>query len=287
MKKIILLGSMSLLTLSCGSDDDDNTVLDTTNPSLQSVILPVKISTDGESMKINYDGTKILNITNPTNSGDKIIFTYAGDFVSNIKFYEDNILQSATDYTYANNLMSSATNTEYSNSGAAEYTVIHTYTHVNANQINAKRQVLHGPSTNYVINSVYNYSDGNLVNAPGSGSGTSNGVTTNYNQVASYTYTDKSYPFKNVKGFDKIIYNGDMSDGVSYMFSNLKNNISSYKETVSYTSPGSTGTSYTAYKFTTTFSSSGYPLYESRQPTDINGTPTSSQPEIYIYEYNQ
>ncbi|MGG5209410.1 hypothetical protein ACQWU4_10700 [Chryseobacterium sp. MIQD13] len=284
MKKIILLGSMALLTLSCGSDDDDNTV-DNSNPSTQNVILPVKMSVDGESMKINYDGTKILNVTSNANTGNKVIFTYDGDYISSIKFYEANVLQSSTDYAYTNNLMTSAINKEYSASGVVEYNVIHTYTHVNANQINAKRQVI-SANTNYTMNSVYTYSGGNLITAPGTGSGTSNGVTTTYNQTASYNYTDKNYPFRNVKGFDKIIYNGDMSDGVSYLFSNLKNNISSYKENTTYTYSGGSGSGYSAYKFTTTFSSSGYPIYESRQPTDLNGVPSPSQPEIYTYEYN-
>ncbi|CEJ67812.1 hypothetical protein BN1195_00092 [Chryseobacterium oranimense G311] len=181
--------------------------------------------------------------------------------------------------------MTSATNKEYSASGVTEYTVIHTYTHINANQINVKRQVI-STNTNYTINHVYNYNGGNLISAAGSGSGTSNGIITNYNQTAAYTYTDKNYPFKNVKGFDKIIYNGDMSDGVSYLFSNLKNNLSGYKENTTYTYSGGSGSGYSAYKFTTTFSSSGYPIYESRQPTDLNGVPSPSQPEIYTYEYN-
>lgn len=278
---------MSILTLSCGSDDGNTIALDTSNTSSQNVILPVKMSLQGESVKINYDGTKILDMISPNNPGNKIIFTYVGDFVSSIKFYENNILESSTDYTYANNVMTKSTITEYSNTGTVQNFVSYLYTHVNSNQINVKRQYIHGSSTDYTINSVYNYSGGNLLSSTGSGSGISNGIATTYNQTFSYSYTDKSYPFKNVKGFDKIIYNGDMSDGVTYMFSNLKNNIDSYKEASTHNSNLGTGTSLYGYKITATYNSNGYPIYESRQQTDINGVPNSSQPEIYTYEYNQ
>jgi hypothetical protein len=275
MKKFIFLGSIALLILSCGSDDDDNTV-DNSNPTSQNVILPVKMSVDGEVRKINYDGTKILNITDPNNSGNKVVFSYNGDLISNIKFYEENILQTAMEYTYnSNNLLVGATDREYSSTGVVEYIVTNTYTHVSSNQISVKRQASGGSNMSSIMNTVYNYSNGNMVSASGNGSGTNT-------ETATYTYTDKNYPFKNVKGFDKLVYTNDQGDGMSYLFSNIKNNISSYKVTSSW----STGTSYTAYKFTTTFSSSGYPIYESRQPTDINGVPSSSQPEIHTYEYN-
>lgn len=286
MKKIILLGSIALFTLSCSSSNNDIPVVDNTNPSLQNVILPVKMSADGETMKINYDGTKILNITSTTNAGNKIVFTYDGDFVSSVKFYEGNILETSTDYTYGNGSLILSINKEYSTSGAIDALVNHTYTYANANQINIKRQVVYGTTTNYTINSVYTYNNGNLASSSGSGSGMSNGIATTYNLTGSYTYTDKNYPFKNVKGFDRIIYNGDLSDGVSYLFSNLKNNINSYKETMAYTATSGNGASYSAYKFTTTFNSSGYPILESRQSTDLNGVPSASQPEIYTYEYN-
>ncbi|MEN4759768.1 hypothetical protein ABEG63_05465 [Chryseobacterium sp. C39-AII1] len=286
MKKIILLGSMAFLTLSCGSDDDDNTVTNNTDPTQQTAILPVKMTVDGESMKINYDGTKITNITSTSNSGNKIVFEYNGDVITAIKSYEGNILQSAMEYTYANNLLTIAANKEYASNGISiQASVTNEYTHVNANQIKVKRTIF-GGSPQPVMNTTYNYSNGNMTSSSGSGTLTSNGVTTNYSESSNYTYTDKNYAFKNVKGFDKLVHTGDSTDGMSYLFSNIKNNISSYSQTTTWTSTSSTGNSFNGYKYTTTFNTGGYPIAETRKSVNANGVPDSSQPEVYSYEYN-
>ncbi|MCW3160739.1 hypothetical protein [Chryseobacterium oryctis] len=285
MKKIILSGSISLLILSCSSDN--NTVTDNTDPTQQNVILPVKMSIDGETMKINYDGTKITNLISTSNSGNKLVFEYNGDLISSIKFYEGNVLQTAQEYTYnSNNLLAKAVNKEYASNGITiQYSTTNTYTHINSNSITVKRE-MYSPTPQPVMNTTYTYNNGNIVGSTGSGSLTYNGVTTNYNESSTYTFTDKNYPFKNVKGFDKLVHTDDRGDGLSFLFSNIKNNISSYKSTTSWTSPSGTGTSFSSYKYTTTFNTAGYPIYESRNSLDANGNPDMSQPEIHTYEYN-
>jgi len=284
MKKIIFLGALALLTYSCSSDD--NTPVDNIDPTQQNVILPVKMSADGEAIKINYDGTKILNLVSTTNPNNKIVFTYSGDYVSAIKYYDNNVLQVSYDYTYTNDLMTSNIFKEYDDNGAIIANINYTYTHISSSLINVKKQANEGPNNTYTINATYTFSNGNMTNATGTGTGISYGVSRNYTISRNYTYTDKNYPFKNVKGFDKLIFNGDNEDGSSILFSGIKNNLSTYKDLTTFTYSGGSGTSSSSYKYNTTFNSSGYPTNEIVQSTDLNGVPYPSQPSVYTFEYN-
>ncbi|MDR3024046.1 hypothetical protein [Chryseobacterium sp.] len=286
MKKILLCGSIALLTLSCSSTRDD-VPFDNSDPSTQNVILPTKMIMDGIVMKINYNGTKIISMINNINHGQRIEFTYTDEYVTGIKHYENNALESTVEYGYSNGRMSSAITKEYSLSGTVQNTVTFTYTYASTTEINVKKQTNSGAAGSSVINSVFTYSNGNMVSNVGSGTGTVNGNTVNYTETETYTYTDKNYPFKNVKGFDKIIFNGNESDGVSMLFSNIKNSLSTYKgQFTNTTVGGGTGTGTTSHKYTTTFNTAGYPSVEDRQSLDINGNPNTSAPDKFIYEYN-
>ncbi len=288
MKKIILLGSMAFLTLSCGQDDDDNTVTNNIDPTQQTAILPVKMTIDGESMKINYDGTKITTLVSTSNSSDKVVFEYNGDFITSIKFYEGNVLQTAQEYTYSNNLLATAVNKEYTSNGITiQASVTNEFTHTSANSIKVKRTIF-GGSPQPVMNTIYNYSNGNMTSSSGSGTLTVGATTTTYNESSTYTYNDKNYPFKNVKGFDKLIHTDEKTDGMSAIFSNIKNNISSYKSTTTATSAASNMTSFSAYKYTSvTYNTEGYPVTETKAYTDANGNVSTSSPlELHSYEYN-
>jgi hypothetical protein len=286
MKKILLCGSIALLALSCSSTRDD-APFDNSDPSTQNVILPTKMTMDGVVMKINYNGTKIISMINNINHGQRIEFTYTDDYVTGIKHYENNVLESTVEYGYSNGRMASAITKEYSLTGTVQNTVTFTYTYASTTEINVKKQTNSGTAGSSVINSVFTYSNGNMVSNVGSGTGTVNGNTVNYTETETYTYTDKNYPFKNIKGFDKIIFNGNESDGVSMLFSNIKNNLSTYKgQFTSTTVGGGTTTGTTSHKYTTTFNTAGYPSVEDRQSLDINGNPNTSTPDKFIYEYN-
>ncbi|WP_288438279.1 hypothetical protein [uncultured Chryseobacterium sp.] len=286
MKKNLLFGVLALSAISCYSSDD--TPFDNSDPSAQNVILPTKMTKDGIVMKINYNGTKIISMINNINHGQRIEFTYTDDYVTGIKNYENNVLESTVEYGYNNGRMATAVTKEFSTTGAIENTVSFTYTYTSTTEISVKRQTNSGTAGSSTINSVFTYNNGNMVSNVGSGTGTVNGNTVNYTEKEIYTYTDKNYPFKNVKGFDKIIFNGnESSDGVSMLFSNIKNSLSSYKgEFTNTTAGGGTGSGMSAHKYTTTFNSAGYPSVEDRQTLDASGNPTSSAPDKFIYEYN-
>jgi len=285
MKKLLLFGSIALSTLSCSNSDD--TPFDNSDPSVQSVILPTRMTMDGIVMKINYNGTKIISMINNINHGQRIEFTYTDDYVTGIKNYENNVLESTVEYSYSNGRMATAVTKEYSTTGTIQNTVSFTYTYTSTTEISVKRQTNSGAAGTSTINSVFTYNNGNMVSSVGSGTGMVNGNTVAYTEKETYTYTDKNYPFKNVKGFDKIIFNGNESDGVSMLFSNIKNSLSTYKgEFTNTTVGGGTGSGTSVHKYTTTFNTAGYPSVEDRQTLDINGNPTSSAPDKFIYEYN-
>ncbi|EFK37434.1 Uncharacterised protein [Chryseobacterium gleum] len=286
MKKLLLCGSIAFFTLSCS--DSDDIPFDNSDPSAQNVILPTKMTIDGIVMKVNYNGTKIISMINNINHGQRVEFSYTDDYITGIKNYENNVLESTVEYSYSSGRMSSAVIKEYSTTGTVENTVSFTYTYASTTEINVKRQTNSGTAGSSTINSVFTYSNGNMVSSVGSGIGTVNGNTVNYTEKETYTYTDKNYPFKNVKGFDKIIFNGnESSDGVSMLFSNIKNSLSTYKgEFTSTTAGGGTATGTTQHKYTTTFNTAGYPSEESRQSLDANGNPNSSVPDKFFYEYN-
>ncbi|MGE8514274.1 MAG: hypothetical protein ACN6N7_16350 [Chryseobacterium culicis] len=283
MKKNLLFGLLALSAISCYNSDD--TPFDNSDPSAQSVILPTRMTMDGIVMKINYNGTKIISMINNINHGQRIEFTYTDDYVTGIKHYENNILESTVEYGYNNGRMASAVTKEYSTTGTVQNTVAFAYTYTSNTEISVKKQTTSGAAGSSTINSILTYSNGNMVSNIGSGTGTVNGNTVNYTENETYTYTDKNYPFKNVKGFDKIIFNGNESDGVSMLFSNIKNSLSTYKGQFTNTGGGTT-TGTTAHKYTTTFNAAGYPSEESRQSLDMNGNATSNVPDKFFYEYN-
>jgi len=243
---------------------------------------------DGIVMKINYNGTKIISMINNINHGQRVEFSYTDDYVSGIKHYENNVLESSVEYGYSNGRMASAVIKEYSTTGTVQNTIAFTYNYTSNTEINVKRQTNSGTAGSYTINSVFTYSNGNMVSNVGSGNGIVNGNTVNYTEKETYTYTDKNYPFKNVKGFDKIIFNGnESSDGISMLFSNIKNSLSTYKgEFTNTTAGGGTATGTTSHKYTTIFNTAGYPSEESRQSLDVNGNANTSVPDKFFYEYN-
>lgn len=284
MRKILLFGSIALLPFFCSNYS--NKQLDN-NFSNKNVILPVKITINGIAMKINYDNNKIISIININNPKQRIEFSYTDDYVTSIKNYDNNILERAIEYKYNGDHMSSALTKKYSSRGSIESTVAFTYTYINATKIDVKKQTHLGATNTSTINSVYTYNNGNMVNNIGSGTGMINGKTIEYRESEIYSYTNKNYAFKNVKGFDKIIFNGNQSSNSAIiLFSNIKNSLSSYKGLFINNLPDGEGGESTTHQYTTTFNNAGFPLIENRQIFDTNGNPATTVPDKFIYEYN-
>lgn len=274
MKKILLFASIFALIISCRNDDDTNETTDTSVP-----ILPIKMTFDDEIATIKYDGSKILNITSDVNSGNKIIFTYNGDVITNVKHYYDNKLEVETNYTYSNGKLVSESTLDNFNMQTS-----YTYTYVNDNSVKAIKKVSY-TNNEYTLNLTYTLSNGNVTSYTGSGSGISNGASTTYKETGSFTYSDKNAIFKNVKGFDKIILNGDNNN--YDILSSIKNNILIYKVQFNHNSTNLSGNGWTYYKITPTYNNENYPIKEVRRNYNLDDTPTSHPIEIRNYEYNK
>ena len=277
MKKIFLYASFFAVIVACSSDDDIINDTDATSTP----ILPVKITFDGEMSTVKYDGSKIISIISTVNSGDKVLFTYNGDVITNVKTYYNNKLEAETDYSYSNGKLISENNLQTTSS--TQYLVTYNYTYVNDNSIKAVKKVSYNQNE-YTLNLTYILTNGYVTSYTGSGSGVSNGANTTYQESGAFTYSDKNAIFKNITGFDKIIMNGD--DGYEF-FSNIKNNILTYKVQTNFTSANSSGRSWTYYKNTSTYNSENYPLKELKKYYNLDDTPTSSSLETNLYEYNK
>lgn len=280
MRKLILLAGFTGVLLSCGSSASD--IVD--QIITQNTVLPVKMVSDGETFNINYSGMKITSIVSASNAGNKAIFTYSGDNISNISNYENNVLDITEDYTYNGNVLSSLIVKDYSAPGVVQTQVKYTYT-FSGNNINVQKVLTAGATTNYTVNNVYTLNNGNLVSVNGTGSGLANGTTGSITQTGSFTYSTKNYPFKNVVGFDKLVFNGD-TEGSTILFSNIKNNMLTYRSEQAVQAGGSSFTSGTYFKFNVTYTDKDFPATEIRQSTDVNGNPDTSQPNTIIYTYN-
>ena len=141
MNKILLFGAISVFSLSCSSSNDNNP-FDNSDPTIQNVVLPVKVTNEGVTMKVNYNGTKIISLISTTSPGFRIEFSYTDDYITNIKHYYNNILDTSIDYTYSSGRLATAVNKEYSDSGVIQATVTYTYTHVSTTQINVRKQAI-------------------------------------------------------------------------------------------------------------------------------------------------
>lgn len=276
MKKLLLLIPLALITLNCSRDDNDEDTSISSN-----AILPTKITFDGETSTVKYDENKIISIISDVNSGNKIVFTYNGDVITNIKNYYNNKLEVERDFNYSNGKLINESTLE--TAGSWYYQTSFAYTYVNDNSIKAVKKVSY-PQSEYTLNLTYTLSNGVVTNYSGNGNGISNGESTTYQESGIFTYSDKNAIFKNVKGFDKIILNGD--DGYEF-FSNIKNNILTYKTQSSSKSTNSSSTGWTYYKNTTTYNSENYPVKELKKYYNLDETPTSSSIETNLYEYNR
>lgn len=275
MKKLLFLLFLSLITLNCSRANDDDQNTDTTP------VLPIKITFNGETSTVKYDGSKIVSIVSDINAGNKMLFTYNQDIVTNIKSYDDNKLASEANYSYAGGQLVSASVID--NTSPMSYTTTLGFTYISNTSVKVVKKVSYN-QTQYTLNLVYTLNNGFVSKYTGNGSGLENGQPVTYEESGTFTYSDKNAIFKNVTGFDKIL-----TSGVIFyeLFSNIKSNILTYKVETSFKHASGSGKIWTYYKNTTTYNNGNYPIKEVQKFYNLDDTPTSSSPNTSVYEYNK
>lgn len=98
MKKIFSMAAIALFMAmtSCSGDDDSSTV----NEQSHLVKKTIATTEDGYELvtNYNYDGHKIVSIVSSDDSSTT--FTYTGDLITEMKYYEDGVLVQTETYTY-------------------------------------------------------------------------------------------------------------------------------------------------------------------------------------------
>ncbi len=278
IKKYFLI---TLVALAPGCSDKNEAVdkIDSDTPS--SCILPIKVTDtddDGEPMSIKYNGNKIISIISDINPDNKILFTYDGDNIVSIRSYINNKLNYERDYNYSNDKLIYSSHVSILDRDQITYS----YTYVNTTTIKAIKTMSYSQNeTTYNLDYKLN-SDGVVTSFSGQGSGVSNGTSETYELSVEITYGDKNAPFKNVTGFNKLILDNDIS-----LLSNVKNNILMYKEVRKTKSATVSSEDWYYCKTTSTYNKENYPTKEIMRYYNTDDTPSLSDPEIYLYEYNK
>lgn len=204
MRKIILFLSASLFALSsCNTDSESK--------SSDSYVLPKKYIYEGangstykSTQTITYYGNRIVSIE--ADDGGKSTYTYTGNLIT--KIVNDNVDgdyvgHSITEYFYENDKLKSYTTTSTSNMSSKVYKYKTLYSYNGDGTILTKNYVIEDGNENLQWTSRSTIANGNLVKYEGLNSD----GTVNY--TSTYEYDDKSNPFRNVLGMDKLVAGGN------------------------------------------------------------------------------
>ncbi|WP_411897337.1 hypothetical protein [Elizabethkingia occulta] len=258
-----------LVLASCGRSYDNPEIIDP--PIVQPLILPVKITINNDAIyNVSYDGQKVKELTG--NKGGKILFTYDGELITNIQSYNNEKLISEYSYTYINNRL--IKENQY-------YPAYGTKTFIYEYLDNAKVQISHSEtfaSRDYTVSGIYNLTNGMITSGASTGTGYESGIKADFKENIQVAYITKNFPFKNVKGFDKLI---------NYDLSFMGKAFASYSNIVEYRKDnGATGNIFKIYKSTFNYNTMDYPVSEIQKPYNIDGTPYPLNPVAITYEYN-
>ena len=228
MKKLILMFSVAMLTLtSCSSDDNVG------GTSTASSVKPTKIVTtytgftQVSTSTFTYNGNKIVEeLIVPSTDVSKIKYTYTGDDITKIEEFSGPAfdLYNTTTYTYENGKVK----TEVEQGTAAfpynKINYVHnadgtiTTTSINVDQTSGVETPNSGSEKIYVTSG--NVTKIEFLDA--------NGVV---GRTTSFTYeTGKFHAFKNVTGFDKIALSGN-NNLTSITFSGTNPVVKTYTST--------------------------------------------------------
>jgi hypothetical protein len=225
MKKVFILllsiTSLSSFFISCSKDEI--TPQNPQNPqNPETFILPRKIVIDrgsgnAETSTITYNGNKIVQIID----GEKSIYTYTGNLITKVEYYDGATLDGETTFDYLNDKLVTETETDYSvdpTTGVKKVSKTKTvYTHNTNGTIleeSYKIDSTTGQETKNNRSTIYTYANGNLVKTITTSTDISTYTDFNGNLVTdtyvyktneTYEYDNKNGLTKNILGFDKII----------------------------------------------------------------------------------
>ncbi|WP_343617802.1 hypothetical protein [Flavobacterium sp.] len=251
MKKILcLVGAIAFTFASCSKDDNDSS-------NNSSAILVKKITEfengSPKTRTIQYDGNKIVSITEEHGSQTK--FTYTGNQITKIEEFDENGLSNgASEYGYTNGLM-----TSYVEKYDDTYNHKTKYVHNNDGTVSFEQfkvNTLTGVEEKYGQSGKLTFKNGNLIKAERSYNG--------FDSVDTYEYDAKNSPFKNVTGFNLLL---DDDQSVNNVLTETQ------------TSGDNLNTSVITYKYT--YDANGYPT--EKITTFPNGNSVITETVKYDY----
>ncbi len=242
-----------LTLISCSKDDT------TTDATINKK--PITRTKDGTVYSYTYDGNKIIQCID--NNADhyikKWVYTYTGDLITKEDIYTNNVLQKSYEHTYENNKIATSIVKDYSTSSIYQSKSVYTYN----TDTTVDRQIYSYGTNTWVKSRSVKYTILNGHITIEKILGTTDG-SPSYTTV--FEYDTKNNVFKNVLGFDKLIYKTDNErDDTKF---NTINNITKY-----YSTP-----SYGELNFTFNYDTDGYPISK----TWYNGNSIST--ETYTYQ---
>ncbi len=205
--KTLLLGFLFLS--SCSSDDKKNTPLPPQPVVPEVLVLPteVKIETTNLSTNITtlvsrkkyeYNGNKLSKIVNLLKADDYKEYTYAGDLISRVQEFNNNIITNYTNYFYENgkNIRKQVVNltNKSINDYTYDYSEFDTKKIITASVKNMNLEMV----VNNQSKEIYHYDAAmNLIKAEYVGQ--------YFTPILGYTYDDKKGFDFNIVGFNKIV----------------------------------------------------------------------------------
>ncbi|MBF4519190.1 hypothetical protein IRZ71_22795 [Flavobacterium sp. ANB] len=200
MKKFLpFFGALALLLTSCSSDDNNDDATASIKPS--KIAYSYASSDSDYSLDIKYDGNKLISQT--TDDGEVYKFTYTGDVITKVEFFNTNKqLQYTTEYVYTGGKLTSLTeksNNEVLKKAVSTYSKTK-YTYNADGTITAQRFYVYQDGTEQEQGSVIKITikDSNYSKAETS-------YNSNLQYTTTYEYDSKNNPFKNITGFNLLI----------------------------------------------------------------------------------
>jgi hypothetical protein len=209
MKKTIrIVSCICLLVLNACSSSDSST------PATESDILVTKTiehyANDNSSVTTNYtyNGKKLVSTLD--SDGYKEMFTYTGDLITSVKWYDDtDTLLTLETFTYnsSNQITQYVLNDYDTDHGRKEMYVHNSNGTVSYTVYNGDNTT----QTNLLASGTFYVTNGEVTKIE-----TTTPAPSSTSSMHIYTYDTKNNPFKNILGYDKMNYTNEEAIGVSH-----------------------------------------------------------------------
>ncbi|KAB1231834.1 hypothetical protein [Chryseobacterium viscerum] len=279
MKKAYLLLPIFFLASCSSSNDDNESSNNNGNNNDNSPVLVTKMVADGDTSTYTYNGSKISQIKNITNS-EVTLFSYSGDLITQ-QVTTGSSTSYKTNYTYdGNSRLSKKIYVENNLSSGTVSTVETNYTYLSSNSVKITY------TANFTGSSAIRTgtkmatlnADGSLSSWTETASVPANtgGFHSATGSLQPIQYDTKNIPFKNITGFLKIIDTEDENGST--------HNILSYNNLLNYNN-GSGSAEWDIFKSTYEYNTSNYPTKNVKTYYNKTGTGVTNS-ELNTYEYN-